>query len=41
MPSLGIASLLNRLIVAMLAGLGMSTADWIEPLDRSDRLDRI
>ena len=41
MPSLGIASLLNRLIVAVLASLGAATGDWIAPLDRADRLVRI
>ena len=39
MPSLGILSFVNHLIVAILAGLGHVTTEWVTPLDSRDRLD--
>jgi hypothetical protein len=39
MPSLGIFSFVNHLILAILAGLGHVTTEWITPLDQRDRLD--
>jgi hypothetical protein len=39
MPSFGILSLVNRLIVAILAGLGHVTTEWVAPLDRNHRAD--
>jgi hypothetical protein len=39
MPSLGILSLVNQLIVAILAGLGHVSTEWVTPLDRRDIAD--
>jgi hypothetical protein len=41
MPSLGILSLLNRLVVAMLAGLGSVAVEHLPPVERLDGADRI
>jgi hypothetical protein len=41
MPSLGIVSLINRLIVAFLAGLGSATIEWLPPVDGIDGADYI
>jgi hypothetical protein len=39
MPSLGILSFVNQVIVAILAGLGHVTTEWVAPLDRRERID--
>jgi hypothetical protein len=39
MPSLGILAFVNRLIVAILAGLGHVSTEWVTPLDRRDIAD--
>ena len=39
MPSLGILSFVNQLIVAILAGLGHVSTEWVTPLDRRDIAD--
>jgi hypothetical protein len=39
MPSLGILSFVNHVIVAILAGLGHVTTDWVAPLDLRERID--
>ena len=39
MPSLGILSFVNHVIVAILAGLGHMTTEWVAPLDRRERID--
>ena len=36
MPSLGIVSLLNRMIVGLLAGLGFAALEWLPPVDGID-----
>ena len=36
MASLGIVSLLNRMIVAVLAGLGSAAVEWLPPVDGID-----
>jgi hypothetical protein len=41
MPSLGIVSLINRLIVTFLAGLGSATIEWLPPVDGIDGADYI
>jgi hypothetical protein len=41
MPSLGIVSLLNRLVIAILAGLGTVAIEWVPPVERLDGSDRI
>ena len=41
MPSLGILSLLNRLVIAVLAGLGTVAIDWVPPVERLDGADRL
>jgi hypothetical protein len=37
MPSLGILSLINRLMIAILAGLGSAAVEWIPPVEYLDR----
>jgi len=39
MPSFGILSFVNHVIVAILAGLGHVTSEWVTPLDRRDSAD--
>ena len=39
MPSLGILSFVNHVIVAILAGLGHVTTEWVAPLDHRERID--
>jgi hypothetical protein len=39
MPSFGILSFVNHLIVAILAGLGHVTTEWVSPLDRKHTSD--
>jgi hypothetical protein len=39
MTSLGIFSFVNQVIVAILAGLGHVTTEWVTPLDQRDRAD--
>jgi hypothetical protein len=39
MPSLGILSFVNHVILAILAGLGHVTTDRVTPLDRRGRAD--
>ena len=41
MPSLGILSLFNRLVIAILAGLGTVAIEWVPPVERLDGSDRI
>jgi len=37
MPSFGILSLVTRLFVALLAGIGSAAEDWIPPVEYLDR----
>jgi hypothetical protein len=37
MPSFGILSLISRLMVAILAGLGSAATEWIPPVEYLDR----
>ena len=39
MGSFGILSFVNHLIVAILAGLGHVSTEWVTPLDQRDRAD--
>ena len=39
MPSLGILSFVNHVIVAILAGLGHVTTEWVAPVERRERID--
>jgi hypothetical protein len=39
MPSLGLFSFVNHVIVAILAGLGHVSTEWVTPLDRRDIAD--
>ena len=39
MPSLGLLSFVNQVIVAILAGLGHVSTEWVAPLDRRDFAD--
>ena len=39
MPSFGILSFVNQVIVAILAGLGHAATEWVTPLDRRDVAD--
>ena len=39
MASFGILSMLNRLICAVLAGLGSVAADWLPQVERLDRTE--
>ncbi len=39
MPSFGIVSLINRIIVGLLAGLGSASVEWLPPVDGVDGVD--
>jgi hypothetical protein len=39
MPSLGLLSFVNHVIVAILAGLGHVSTEWVTPLNRRDIAD--
>ena len=39
MPSLGIHTFVNHVIVAIQAGLGHVSTEWVTPLDRRDIAD--
>lgn len=36
MPSFGMVSLLNRMVVGLLAGLGFAALEWLPPVDGID-----
>jgi hypothetical protein len=39
MPSLGLLSFVSHMIVAILAGLGHVSTEWVTPLNRRDIAD--